>query len=185
MPYSNAFTMIDDLPPMIQMPIPNQQLAQYSNQYYEEIIKDHPTVQSKIRPTEVNPMARYEETIPYPINTVPSNPNYMIPDYPTIPRSPGSLRQDYIQSNMIPKAEEQHLPIVSNRIQPHYANPNYNNIQQNSYPIVESYLNCRDIKNHIDNCHLCNALYYREKIYMGVIGVLLILIFVLIFRFSK
>ncbi len=210
MPYANAITMIEDLPPMIQLPTkyhPSASLAQqnqYTNPYFEEVIKDHPTVQSKIRPTEVNPMAKYEATMapssnlyerittpppqPTQVPLPPQHPNYMLPDYPLSGQPPAFVQQDYLPSSMIPHAEERHLPIVpAQGIPVRYKSPMVpGSLDQNTYPIVENFLSCRDVMAHINSCPICSNIYHKnDRMYIGIIAILVLLIFIMVFRFSR
>lgn len=201
MPYSTAITMIDDLPPMVQLPTryqqqqPLAQQNQYTNTYYEEVIKEHPTIQSKIRPTEVNPFAKYEETLPpqpfHPATATtptvsPSQPNYLVPKYPLIGQPPASVGQSYMSGNMIPNQEVQHLPIAE-KIATHYDRPISNkSLEYHNYPTVENYLSCRDVMEHVSNCPICKNLYHKnDRLYMGIIAILALLIFIMVYRFSS
>lgn len=183
MPYSNAtVTMIDELPPMVQLPTrysndpPLAQGNQYTNTYYEEIVKDYPTVQSKIRPTEINPFAKYEETLQHQpqefhparsVSTKPAQPNYMVPNYPLNGQPPASLSKSYVSGDMKPQQQVQHLPITE-KIPAHYSNPS---VQQSQYPIVEhlggdtySPANCLSVLKHVKNCPLCRVLLSDNKL---------------------
>jgi len=223
MPYANAITMIDDLPPMVQLPTKYQssgpfgQQNQYTNPYFEEVIKDHPSIQGKIRQTEINPMAKYESTMAPYETTAPPNPNYMVPNYPLIAQPPSSVQQNYLRSNMVPYDEERHLPVV----QPNGIPVQYKNIMvpgtfdQNGYPTVggagpngyptvggagpngvgggvmgaptiEGFLSCRDVMGHINSCPICANLYHKnDRMYLGIIAILVLLIFIMVFRFSR
>lgn len=68
MTYVQPFTLIDELPPMIQLSAHktvNMDPRNMSSDsvYYEEIVKDYPNIQSKIRKTDPNPFGKYDETM--------------------------------------------------------------------------------------------------------------------------
>jgi hypothetical protein len=182
MPYAQAVTMINELPPMVQVP-PRVQHASESplqgNPYYEEVIKDHPGVQSKIRVLDSNPYGKYEETI-YP----PATWNNM-PDYSIIAERPGAVQQNYLPSNMIPRAQSQHLPVAP-QIPVQYNRPMLDGMHS-GFPVVENYqMSCRDVMAHIKECPICAHLYGKnDKLYLGIIAVMILMIFVIIFRFSR
>lgn len=212
MPYSNAtVTMIDELPPMVQLPTrysndpPLAQGNQYTNTYYEEIIKEYPTVQSKIRPTEVNPFAKYEETLQSPPqefhparSATPKNaqPNYMIPNYPLNGQPPASVSKSYISGDMKPQQQVQHLP-VTEKIPAHYSNPS---IQQSQYPVVEHLdtsayvpnLQCISTLQHVQSCAFCrnvvgtflrNTFNKNEKTYIIIIMLLVVILIFLLIKY--
>jgi hypothetical protein len=153
------------------------------NPYYEEIVKEHPGIQSKIRNTDPNPYGKYEETVPKPEPPAQISWNN-IPDYPIYSAPPGSVRQNYMPSSMRSRAQAQHLPVAPH-IPSHYERPLVD-ASLSSYPVVENFLSCRDVMNHVNSCPICSHLYHKnDRIYIGVISILILLIFVLVFRFSK
>jgi|688.fasta_scaffold560807_2 hypothetical protein len=153
------------------------------NPYYEEIIKEHPGIQSKIRNTDPNPYGKYEETVPKPEPPAQISWNN-IPEYPIISTPPGAVRQNYMPSSMHPRAQAQHLPVAPH-ISSHYERPLVDSALS-SYPVVENFLSCRDVMNHVNSCPICSHLYHKnDRVWMGVVSLLVLLIFVLIFRFSK
>lgn len=179
MPYAQAVTMINELPPMVQLP--TQQPLQ-GNPYYEEVVKDHPGIQSKIRQLDNNPYGKYEETIPRPDPPAQVGWNN-IPDYPVMSSYPGSVHQNYLPSSMVSRAQSQHLPIATN-VPTRYDRPM---VESNAYPVVENYqLSCRDVMAHIKECPICSHLYGKnDKIYTAIISALILIILFLVFRFSR
>lgn len=130
MTYAQAVTLIDELPQMIQLPPAQKTVnmdprfindydsgvgygSRYPDKrypvmqesvYYEEIVKDYPNIQSKIRKTDPNPYGKYDETMepkviyhqendiyteiqkprnPYSRRESPTQQNY--PEYPDYP----------------------------------------------------------------------------------------------------
>lgn len=200
MPYAQAVTMIHELPPMVQQPSPYgnpygqqppAQSAQYppkpfvDNPYYEEVIKEHPGVQSKIRQLDTNPYGKYEETMPPNRPEPPAQISWNnIPEYPIMSNPPGSVQQNYLPSSMNARAQSQHLPVAPH-IPTQYQRPLIDSPVSN-YPVVENFLSCRDVMAHVNSCPICSSIYHKnDKIYAGVISVLVLLIFFMVFRFSK
>ena len=158
MSYAKAVTMIDDLPPMVQVRPPytgypysrnhmNSSIDESmlpndsSPNYYDEVVDKIPSVSRKIR--------QYDKTDIYDEyqkkNNLPSNP-----------------RNDYINgSNMIANWEANHLPINDN---PTIQYTNNSNINKQIYPVVENFnlIPCRDIMNHIDNCPICKKIFKKN-----------------------
>ena len=174
MSYAQAVTYIDELPPMVQVPPTSKASA---NPYYEEIVKEHPSVQSKIRKMDSNFFGKYEETMPPP---PPATPQPVYPDegravpYPTYPllaTPPAALPQNYAPGTMMPGATEQHLPIA--QYSPtHYTHPLAGARYQSMYPTVE----------HID-CPQCKIWQIKcERLYLGIIGALGLVVLLLIWR---
>jgi len=187
MPYAQAVTMIHDLPPMVEQSnnnfVQNYPSKPFSNNpYYEEIVREHPGIQKKIRQFDSKPYGKYEETIP-PVEP-PSQIGWNnIPDYPIHSGPPGSVQQNYLPSSMNARLQTQHLPIAPH-IPTQYERP-LSDVVPN-YPVVENFLSCRDVMAHVNSCPICSTLYHKnDKIYAGVISVLVLLIFFMIFRFSK
>jgi hypothetical protein len=162
MPYAQAFTLIEELPPLMQVPAESQMsMSQMSgNKYYNEIIQEHPSVGRKIRNLESKPFGKLDET------------------YQHLTNPPSVVRQNYLSESMIPQSEAQHLPVATN-VPVHYVQPM---VQSNTtYPIVEPFLTCRDAAEHVLNCPVCSRLYRtNEKLYLVGVGVLLLLIFMLV-----
>ena len=266
MTYAQAVTLIDELPQIIQLP-PTQKTVnmdpRFINEYnsgvgygsrypdkrypvmqesvyYEEIVKDYPNIQSKIRKTDPNPYGKYDETIeprviyhqendiyseiqrpknPYPKQDLPTQQNYSTysdyPNYQSEQRlkptkilknleqdkkyklkeptrivyknkysSPGSIENDYMQGDMIPEEEEQHLA-VSSRQRVHYDKPMMSNGE--TYPIVEHYsIQCTDVMDHINKCPVCYKLYKRnEMFYLGLIVFLFLIVLFLLWKNKK
>ena len=260
--YAQAVTLIDELPQMIQLP-PTQKTVNMDprfatgvgsqnkndmfneNIYYEEIVKDYPNIQSKIRKTDPNPFGKYNETMEtkvvyhqenddsiyseiqngqqhskrYPNREYSSRQGYSSQhqEYPNqydyssqdyyrdnseqkqfrypsnVPyklkeptkivynnkfSSPGTIEMDYMNANMFPVQEEQHLP-VSAKQRSHYNKPMISN-NFDTYPIVENYsISCTDVMDHINKCPVCYKLYRRnEMFYLAIMGFLILLIFV-------
>lgn len=175
MPYSKSITFIDELPPMVQLPQNYVQTEEnvsqkniYTNPYYEEIIKEHPTVQSKIRPTEVNPHLKYEET------------------FPQNAQQPAHVSQNYIRGNMIPQEEVQYLPIAKNIPTQYDRTFMKDSMEHSNYPIVESFGTCKDLLDHIGTCPLCSKLYSKnERLYYIIGSVLIIIILILLFKIKN
>jgi hypothetical protein len=198
--------MINELPPMVQVPPyaqqpygqqpygqqpygqqpygqqpnashQNSQTIQ-NNPYYEEVVRDHPGVQSKIRVLDPNPYGKYEETIPQPPPPAWNN----IPDYSIISDRPGAVQQNYLPSDMVPRVQSQHLPVAP-QIPVQYNRPMLDN-PHSGFPVIENYqMSCRDVMAHIKECPICARLYGKnDTIYLGVIAVMILLIFVIIFR---
>jgi hypothetical protein len=200
MPYAQAVTMIHELPPMVQQP--NQFSSQFSNPYaqpvqnypskpfsenpyYEEVIKEHPGIQSKIRQLDTNPYGKYEETMSPVRSEPPAQIGWNnIPDYPINSSPPGSVQQNYLPSSMNARVQAQHLPVAPH-IPTQYERP-LSDASMSSYPVVENFLSCRDVMAHVNSCPICSSLYHKnDKIYAGVISILILLIFFMVFRFSK
>jgi hypothetical protein len=189
MPYRQAITMIDELPPMVQLapktpPYPQGPPNRFGlddpNKYYEEAIQKHPTVQSKIRPTDPNPLSKYEETVEDSRKTFKNESDS---EYPRVSRPRASVGQNYMTSNMIPREEEQHLPIAAH-VPIHYTRPMARAPPFDTYPVVENLeqISCGDIANHIKNCPICKQLYINIYVVIGIIIVLVIIIIYLMFK---
>ena len=168
MPYAQAFTLIDELPPLMQVPPESQMLQmpqqmsgdKYGNKYYDEVVQEHPGVRRKIRNLESKPFGKLDET------------------YQHLTSPPSVVHQNYLSESMIPQSEAQHLPVATN-VPVHYVQPMVKS--NTTYPIVENYLTCRDAAEHVLNCPVCSRLYRtNEKLYLIGVGVLLLLIFMLI-----
>ena len=164
MPYAQAFTLIEELPPLMQLSTDSQMTQQMSgnnaNKYYNEVVQEHPSIGRKIRNLESKPFGKLDETYQPSVNP------------------PSVVRQNYLSESMIPQSEAQHLPIASN-IPVHYVQPMVKS--NTTYPIVEPFLTCRDAAEHILNCPVCSRLYRtNEKLYLIGVGVLLLLIFILV-----
>jgi hypothetical protein len=208
MPYRQAITMIEDLPPMVQLapttPVPPRRLdgdMDNPSKYFDEAVKQHPTIQGKIRATESNPMAKYEEAMEQDYNeykereyrehmkspaAAPPQEQPMYPDYPMIARPRSAVEQNYVSSNMIPRMEEQHLPI-SQHIPTRYGKPMGHIQSLNTYPIVEhlEQISCTDVAGHIKNCPVCKKLYFDRVLVIGIIAVLVIIILGLFFKLKS
>lgn len=188
MPYAQAVTMIDELPPIIQLPTMQHQpppppRSFQENPYYEEVIRKHPNVQSKIRQLDHTPFGKYPETMSPAEPAVPVWDN--IPDYPINRQPPSSVEQNYLPASMKARVQTQHLPIAPH-IPTRYEQPMVDGSPTHNYPVVENYLNCRDIMAHISGCPICSGLYHKnDRIYLAAISVLILLIFVIVFRFSR
>ena len=168
MSYAQAITYIDELPPIVQVP---SSKASPTNPYYEEVIKEHPGIQSKIRRTETDYFGKYNETMPPPPQAMPrqdfgNQPRAVpIPDYPLKPSASSMVHQNYLPGGMQGMAQEQHLPIARD-VATHYQRPAY----PSTYPIVE----------HMD-CSSCQFWQSKcERMYIFIIGALLIVILLLL-----
>lgn len=151
------------------------------NPYYEEIVKEHPGIQSKIRNTDPNPWGKYEETVPKPDPPAQISWNN-IPDYPIYTAPPGAVQQNYMSSSMNPRAQAQHLPVAPH-IPSQYERPLVDSSTLPSYPIVENFMSCRDVLNHVNSCPICSHLYHKnDRIYAAVISVCVLIIIMLIYR---
>lgn len=178
MSYAQAITYLDELPPMVQLPSPEAASPPgVKNPYYEEIVKDHPSVQSKIRKLDSNFFGKYEETLPpSPPNAPPvyfadDNRAVPLPNYPLIGTPPASLPQNYVPGGMVPRATEQHLP-VAQYIPTHYTRPLAGAAYQSTYPTVE-HIDCPQCKNWQSKC---------ERMYWGIIGALLLVVLLLLYK---
>jgi hypothetical protein len=172
MSYAQAVTYIDQLPPMVQL---SSAYGAKSNPYYEEVVKDHPNIQSKIRQTDTNYFGKYEETlaVPPPPPSIPVYPNegraVPIPDYPLKGSPPATLQQNYVPGSMNTDASEQHLPVAQN-LPTHYLRPLAGSAYQSTYPIVE----------HM-TCTQCNFWQNKcERLYLFIIGALVVIVLLLL-----
>lgn len=170
MSYAQAITYIEDLPPIVQMN-PRGMMPPSANPYYEEVVKDHPNIQSKIRQTDTNYFGKYEETMPYVHPTprvVPSSEGRAVPypEYPLKASPPSALSQNYVGGGMVARDEEQHLPVAQS-VATHYIKPM---VPQSTYPVVE-HLECSECKKWQSKC---------EWMYWIIIGVLVIVVLVLL-----
>lgn len=146
MPYQQPFTMVDELPPLVQVP---------SDNYYNQVVQDHPGVARKIRNFDSKPFGKLEET-------------FSEEDYRALQNPPAVLKQNYLSESMIPKDEAQHLPVAKN-YPSHYIEPIVK--LNTNYPVVEPFF-------HNDsNCPFCKK---YEKFYLLAIGVLILMIFILL-----
>lgn len=172
MSYAQAITYIDQLPPMVQLP---SSYGAKTNPYYEEVVKDHPNIQSKIRQTDTNYFGKYEETlaVPPPPAAIPIYPSenraVPIPDYPLKNSPPASLPQNYLPGSMTHEASEQHLPVAQN-VPTHYLRPMAGSAYQSTYPIVE-HLNCAQCSFWQNKC---------ERLYLFIIASLVIIVLLLL-----
>lgn len=192
MTYANAITMIDELPPIVQvnhpssgypysishMPqsgqtsiLPNGGGSSGSSEpnYYNEVIEKIPSIGRKIRSDDMklHPFGRYDE----------------VNDFLRKDNMPGVASQNYLSGNMIPKEEVNHLPIAVNEP------VRYRNSQSKQiYPTMEYFdsIPCKDIANHIDNCPICSKIYRKnDYILIGIIIALIIVIVLLIIKEKK
>lgn len=178
MSYAQAVTYIDELPPMVQM----TSRGSRTNPYFEEVVKEHPSIQSKIRQTDTNFFGKYEETMPpaapYPPPTpmAPSDRAVPVPDYPLKMSPPGAVEQSYLDGNMVPIASAQHLP-VAHHIQTQYNRPMAPRRYQSTYPIVENLTEEECVARYTAKCKEVEHWQKKcEMMYWGIIAVLLIVI---------
>lgn len=196
MPYAQAVTYIHELPPLSQQSAP-----QSSDAYYDEVVKDHPSVQSKIRKTDtgIDALAKYEDTFGQapPLRYLPpgsppppaGDRAVPLPDYPVRGTPPASVSQNYLNSNMVAGTQMQHLP-VANAVPIHYNRPLGSAGTETSYPVMEALTNvdCKTVWEHMQNCPVCSRMYQNrqqnEHVYMLIIGLLVLFIFFIVYRMN-
>jgi len=180
----------------------NQNIEVKQNPYYDEVIKTYPQIQRKIREfSDPDPYQTYMQNsipihspirykhkqmitssrLPHSESKVEVYENYQHKN-----NTPAVVKQNYMNQSMIPKHTEQHMPVAQER-QLHY---NANQSYGRNYPVVqiEDYtnLNCKDLINHIDSCPVCSILHRKnDKIYIGIIIVLALLIFLLVWKLNR
>lgn len=175
MSYAQAITYIEDLPPIVQVPSRYGQQQPTTNPYYEEVVREHPNIQSKIRQTDTNYFGKYEETLPQPVAPPPRRPPpnegraVPIPEYPLKGNPPAFVQQNYLGGGMVANDQEQHLPIAQ-KVPIHYNLPLAGAPYQSTYPIVE-HLTCDQCKNWQMKC---------ERLYMLIIGALIFVVLMLL-----
>lgn len=238
MPYARAVTLLEDLPPMVQMENPewdgeldlkvgsmdidvseqqphgvrsiNMNREVKRNPFFDEVVQEYPQIERKIRKdTDLSPYETYLQTSPatkkQSATAVPKDPRdfresgvaaeYTQPGngYYQLKKNvpPSGIKQNYLNQDMIPVREEQHMP-VANQQQSHY-----NSVLSygRTYPVVpvEHYENkappaptCKDIAEHIHDCPVCSILYKKnDKMYIGIIIALALLIFLLVWKLNK
>lgn len=180
MSYAKAVTMIEDLPPMVQVKppctgypysrnhmensadesmLPNDGTDPYG--YYDEVVDKIPSISRKIRQYDKNSV--YDEY--QRKNTMPATP-----------------RNDYGNGNMIPRYEVNHLPITPTDPTIQYANRVHN-----QYPVVESFnlIPCRDIMSHIDNCPICKKIFKKNDLLLFCIIAILAVVIILFLLQNK
>lgn len=232
MPYARAVTLVEDLPPMVEMENhtsnyelnykvgaveldmneqqpyglhsinPNSDVK--PNPFYKEVMDEYPQIERKIRKDkDLNPYETYLQTSTQTVDnfkksvdsreskepnqqyTHPGHGHYQLRKSP-----PGSIQQNYVNQDMVPVKEEQHLPVAVKQ-QAHYNSPlSYSR----TYPVIprevehfmDKSLSCKEIAEHVNSCPICSILYKKnDKIYMGIIVVLAVLIFLLVWKLNK
>ena len=150
--------------------LPQYPPPQYPSHYYPPP-PTPPSQQYYPSPSPVqkkSPMEKPARTTPGPIV------------YQNKSSEPGVVHSDYVPGSMVPEERDQHLAVSQKR------NVKYNKpmVDTDTYPVVENYdISCKDVMEHIDNCPVCTRLYRRnDRIYFGIIGVLLFLIFILLWK---